>query len=1549
MFFQDFVEKPSVETDLQSFCTSKNLRLLVLMALTIDQDGDAHRQICVYSTNSSDSMKDELIQTLDESTSPVLLLSETYTDSPGLVVYSQGNVKASRKQVLPLVKDFLNGQVNSFSAEDEMEEEVATDLDLTDMNATLLSLSSNANNGNIHMTSDNPFGMGETQAISSPESSGIDAGSVLLDLDLFPGDQNRLPTSESGTFSSADSAGTLGMTPSSFGSDAVGFGSGTEELLGLDPFGSVQETIDSAHKPVPDSNHFADSSSSDLLELNAFMSQPAATSDPSPNSFEDPVIIDYSADTFGVSVQVNPEAQGSEPTSVSLSGINPFAATGETSSNYPFGLGTFTSTLDSENQPQTGEVSSSEPFSLMDSTVQASVSTTVSSVMDFSGFDDGSGPVNESPEIISLDPSSGSSSEESAAIILPVSQEGTFKDTLVPDEFGSVQSGGQAEGGLYATPEITITQTSDNDQEDCEEEYSNNFEESSQIDEGFNEHDEMEVAASLFDEIVEMGAEVEQETEGDMDEYDQEDVSEEVSSDVTREEDEMVTEPAPGNKNGELEVASASFAPEGFSDMVDLQENDVQSFQQSDQEGTEDQPLEAVNATVPMTGEIKQDLHDLESEENEQELSVCISTEEFISEASPFKDDGEERQEADPQDFDPEDVVTVDSTLQEQYTNGYESQPVEEVENVVAAMIAQEMLEDRHRSDLNHSNTEETKCEPVSVSGEEFSIRPSIAEDVQQDMMYVLGTDMEVANQEVENQSPKGSADGNGDQPSVNEGKILDSDNVNLNLIESSLEATPDDHSSVLAGTGVQPTICVESDEISDDLQERLENEGSHIAPSEHVDHSDNEELEESQPRQEPEKDASGSVKDSLVSDSSKIPDVLPLELLVEERNLSPISDDTPTRSSGITSPESEFTSDIISDDPSSGDSYTVTDPTHDVSHFQIADIKEEEEEDLVTKPTGGTEINIVDTSLEEKLEDLENQTNGDADAILSDEFHEDVHIGVIEDHFSEESQVQNGVMDTIPILTDVGLCDSGRSSPRNPVVTQDISMMQEEAHDFVEGIIKMAQFAFKEELRQDQENLGQVPEQETDKEQLISTTEDAVMIQKAEVAVQESENVLPDSEALVIGDVILEESPVTHDKLSPGDQHSSTDVEIPLEPFQQPVAESEADKVLLASVTRQEPAHLHVEAEDEAFGESQQDEESPAEQQESTIGLIPEPIMDFQSDGIIQAASVSVESTEPPSVGQTSEQISKDPDVMQSEVSNEFSMEPVQSEVEEEIMQVEVPQEESVVTSNNELPSEAEEPPLDRDEEVQALPTDQDALAESSDVSEVELVATSEPINEQGFPLHAEEKPGDEFEPTPKSPIEVNIVISEQGLPDVSSKSDESSTGRTKLLVEDSVKDVDIEVENENRATSMFGLADVLEYVDSDGNVEGSAAVVRPSTLSLTARSTKKSTRLLSTGTPGSVLSDMGTPLTPISMTSLDLLTSDTGTDEDILDRTHDDEGQVGDAVKLTTPPAAKRCLSIDPDVVEDIHGEWDDKKKLIDAIVERERTVSENFQQNI
>ncbi|XP_071787927.1 uncharacterized protein [Asterias amurensis] len=1861
MNLNDFVEKPSVERDLHDFCSSKNLRLLVLMSLTLNQDDEAHRQISVYSSNTSDSMKDELLQTLDESSSPELILSELETDSPGVVVYSQGNVKASRKQVLPLVKDFLTSQENSSTAdEEEQEDEVVTESDMSDINATLLRLSSNANNANDPMATDDPFDMGDNQGISSPDSSGIDAGSALLDLDLFQGNPNGMPTSESGTFSSADSAGTLGFTPSSPGSDAVGFGNDTEELLGLDPFGSGQP-MDSATTPVPPSNPFEQSSSDDLFGLDAFMTQPVAASDPTPAPFGDPVIHDYAADPFGVSITVDPEAQESESTSVTLSGNNPFGMDGETSSSDLLGLGTLTTSTYSESQPL------SDPFSsMMESTVHSSVSTTVESsstdLGDFLNQQPGSPSSSSNPFTVSDESKNDSfgmdnfgfqTSEPKLEDGFPDPFGGTvvstssdvYFDSVVMDTsgFGDDYQSGISEPGVVKEPveevsadpspsfvagldekeissasnfdqdeldvqegqpemrpEITITETSDNEKVDSDVEYSDNFEESPRDvnpeveDEGFNENEEAGAAPSLEDEINEIWDEVKPDEEDDDDYENEED---------EREEDQEVDQAAaPGEKNSSTadeDDAEATLseenivldvAPESIAQEVseDSEENDVQSFQQSEVEETEEQPTEAF---IPE--KYLQEVDDVMTEEEEQELQALQqaqldvehqapeadipgetligienivsplidqevmeepdnfefkesepsgSTEESVPEEMSFEDD-QDRSPVDDQDL--KDQLRLTSDLQDQdFTreddefSPSEPQPVEEVENVVATMIAQEML-DAQESNLDHQDTQEDQ---ESIPAENLILESSFAENVQQDMVSVLGTGAEVDDKNQGEIEDKNLDQSLGDDSND---EVLDTNNVDLQVEFTHLKSdeNAEDQDSAVEDSDVQPAMVGDNGGFSDLLQGGQESERSFSSPSD--DAMERTYPEEAEPLEQLDEDTLATVDDVAPLESNEVPGDLPLDLVMEaeslERNISPISDEAQTRSSEITSPDSEFTSDVISEDPSSGDSYIVTDLSHDVTNFQIGDIKEEEEEQ-VTESTESTEVNLVDTTLEEKLDDFENHTNGDGDGSLTEEIPKDLENGVIEDHFSEEPQVQKDEMERFSIPTEVGLCDSGRSSPK--VTEQDNSAMQEEAQNLVEGVIKMARYAYIEQLHQDQANLREVSTTEHGEEELSNASEDAWLVQRAEVAMQEHESVVPATEVLSNGDIVLEASSASQEEslLYPQKLNSGDD-----------------DQIISASLIQQEhsaPASVEV------FGNSLLDEVTPDEQQEDANGVsslngnIEEPALEHDSEEILLAASLSVESTEPQDMEQTSDGLesssyeaedvlqpdeesclpvepvesvfedkfaqvavpqeesclpvepvesvfevepaepldmehtreglevsssgvedvlqpdeenefpvepvesvfedkiaqvavsqeesclpvepvesvfeveSAEPldlehtreglevsssgveDVLQPDEENEFPVEPVESVFEDKIAQVAVSQEESCLPvepvesvvevesaepldleqtrdglesssyeaedvlqpkEENDLPVEPVESVVEKEisqeenyeendlpvepvesvveEEIsQVVVSQEESLMSSTadleeeevqDVSEPEVVAISEANTEQGVPLSTEENPRDTADEEPQSEIEVNVIINEeQGLQDVSSKSEESSLGKTKLIVEDDVKDVDIDVEREDKPAALYGLADILEYVDPDGNVEGSAdSAVRPSTLSLPNKSTPKSHRLLSTGTPGSALSDTGTPLTPISMSSLDMLTPDT---DDILDRSQDDVAEEGDSEKLAVPLAAKRSVSIDPDMAEDIHGEWDDKKRLMDDIVEKERRKS-------
>ncbi|XP_038058184.1 protein prune homolog 2-like isoform X2 [Patiria miniata] len=1755
----EFVEKPDFEIGLQDFCTLKDLRLLVLMALTVAEDAKAHRQICVYSSNSSDSMKDELIQTLEESASPELVLSELYTNSSGLIVYYQGNVKASRKQVLPLVKNFLDSQEDSSPDEDQqVEEDVATESDLTDMNDTLLKLSNNTNNANEQVLMDNPLWIGDSQAISSPDSSGIDAGSVLLDLDPFSGNQDGMVTSGSGAFSSGDSVDTIGITPSSPSSDAMGFGSGSEDLLGLDNLASTQKPgmgeFDSANSA---SNPFADSTEGDFVGLDAFMSQPAAPSDPNQNPFGEsaeanttndlfsfdtnvglpaPVLettVSVSAnpfidedpnrnnlldlDPFASSVSEAPVASGDslieasvsttvessatdlgdfmnqlpgspdaadqkwlDPSSdvqlevavdnaevlpVDASNNNPFAIPSQTD-NDPFGIEAFGSPTSDFTDEASNDVAaaSTNPFKSSEPpTETSSNAATESSTIDFGAVADyhpgspGFGVVAEPSDLLDTDSYSDSPVVvgENLAPAIPPVVEGS-SNLLDLDGIETDQAEVQAQELLHPTPEITISRTSsDYDQETSEtenilEKPEDNIlddlpsdenqdvgdeevavEVQDQPDEGFNEMDNMDLdkADQEVEEQISPGSDLdvtdddkspedsvgdnqraasggsEDEASAQQNKQDEADVeldemSGNIQADLSPDESISITlkrdqEEVDTQLSQSLDAMESPIGLESadYSIVDRTTKEEQQNLDDSEQEELQDQPpvttsndneiadipevdsdlvetsLEAVVESTAHDIEISQ-THDYQCEEGEakeehvsvNEEDVSSAQDEVLANSTPVDIqavcESEESCATLAEDAAIEPVLSdtpalgtsashLDSAQDEEISSeavnqlesvqgsdelpapasptGQEAlEPDDQEENVVdnATDDFQEMEDDGVEDHAGHSEdvsaVEDVSEEPSDVEADDASADTKEVQESEENATLTAGAVIEMVLPDATDL----------EEPQVQPDEIMKDDETVSSQEIDQVESVPDSIDELLAPESPEELDTQEPDQLDENI---VDDGGDHVSVSDDVP------LESHlQPNKESEVDkaeetilpATTGVLESAPDvvdevsgpDSTSALDVLPLELSVggatasAEQNFSPMSDEGPARSSGVTSPDSEFTSDIISDDPSSGDSYIVTDLSHEAGNFQIADIQEEiEEED---------ENQAVDSKEEkEEVEDLAKCINGIPEVTLSEDFSGDVQVGVIDDYYAEEMQTDSKETDVIPIPTDVGFAESGRSSPQNVLERADSAALQEEASDLVEGVLMMAKFAFLEEKRLKNCSHSEEAHTAASGDQLNSATEDEDVMQTSETV--KHEPALPSSEVSVNGEVTEE---------------SITDQPTRLE-------EEEAPREVLQEEFSSKPPQLVVEEEIAQVVISQEESALPSSE-----------------------VSVNGEVTE--------ESITDQPTRLEEEeaprevLQEEFSSKPPQLVVEEEIAQVVISQEESVMTVAEEQPSQEVLPSV---EEGEDLSSDQDALHKAGELSEEKLIATTELPVEQEVPrelaqeskdfaeqldkketpiltISADMTPNEEMDEAPKSPIEVNVVISKQGLQDVSSNAEEvanqTTAGKTKLVVEDSMKDVDIEIEDDNRQTSMFGLADILEYVNADGEVEGSTTEphVRPSTLALTAKSTPKSARLMSAGTPISMLSDTGTPLTPISMRSLDML-DDTGTDEDTLDRT-EEEG--ADTENKGLPPAAKRSVSVDTEMVEDIHGEWDDNKKLMDVIVEKERkkSLSENVE---
>ncbi|XP_053743525.1 exopolyphosphatase PRUNE1 isoform X1 [Synchiropus splendidus] len=102
---EDFLRPPDVEDELTAFCRQLSLDLLVLMTISFTDTQQPVRELAVFSHSAT--CRDQLSQHLEQAQNPALNLSPLSSPHPHITAYHQGNMLASRKKVLPLIKDFL--------------------------------------------------------------------------------------------------------------------------------------------------------------------------------------------------------------------------------------------------------------------------------------------------------------------------------------------------------------------------------------------------------------------------------------------------------------------------------------------------------------------------------------------------------------------------------------------------------------------------------------------------------------------------------------------------------------------------------------------------------------------------------------------------------------------------------------------------------------------------------------------------------------------------------------------------------------------------------------------------------------------------------------------------------------------------------------------------------------------------------------------------------------------------------------------------------------------------------------------------------------------------------------------------------------------------------------------------------------------------------------------------------------------------------------------------------------------------------------------------
>ncbi|XP_069584864.1 exopolyphosphatase PRUNE1 [Ranitomeya imitator] len=106
MDIEEFLQRKDMEEELQNFCQRHHYNVIVAMAIAFTSANEPRRQIAVYSLQGV--LRAMVSSVLEQATSPDLELSPiTCHSCSHITAYVQGNTGASRKKVLPILKDFL--------------------------------------------------------------------------------------------------------------------------------------------------------------------------------------------------------------------------------------------------------------------------------------------------------------------------------------------------------------------------------------------------------------------------------------------------------------------------------------------------------------------------------------------------------------------------------------------------------------------------------------------------------------------------------------------------------------------------------------------------------------------------------------------------------------------------------------------------------------------------------------------------------------------------------------------------------------------------------------------------------------------------------------------------------------------------------------------------------------------------------------------------------------------------------------------------------------------------------------------------------------------------------------------------------------------------------------------------------------------------------------------------------------------------------------------------------------------------------------------------
>ncbi|CAL8248870.1 unnamed protein product [Lota lota] len=104
---EEFLQRADLEEDLSAFCVEHGYNMLLAMTISF-KDKQPFRQLAIFSHSAL--CREEMSQALEQARNPALALCPISSPHSHIKAYLQGNTQASRKKLLPIIKDFLREQ-----------------------------------------------------------------------------------------------------------------------------------------------------------------------------------------------------------------------------------------------------------------------------------------------------------------------------------------------------------------------------------------------------------------------------------------------------------------------------------------------------------------------------------------------------------------------------------------------------------------------------------------------------------------------------------------------------------------------------------------------------------------------------------------------------------------------------------------------------------------------------------------------------------------------------------------------------------------------------------------------------------------------------------------------------------------------------------------------------------------------------------------------------------------------------------------------------------------------------------------------------------------------------------------------------------------------------------------------------------------------------------------------------------------------------------------------------------------------------------------------